>query len=112
MSPVIELPDWLTSTLASDAMEGEGAMDGPLPIREGQLIAGYASTVAVAAGDNLELREAVRRGPDPGRVLVVGSGGPSNRAAMGDLVAASMVSRGFRAVIVDGRVRDVAAIRG
>jgi 4-hydroxy-4-methyl-2-oxoglutarate aldolase len=111
MSAVIELPDWLTSTLASDAMEGEGAMDGPLPIRAGQSIAGYASTVAVAADDNLELREAVRRGPDPGRILVVGSAGPSGRAALGDLMATSMLSHGFRAVIVDGRVRDVAALR-
>jgi 4-hydroxy-4-methyl-2-oxoglutarate aldolase len=111
MSAVIELPDWLTSTLASDAVDGEGAMDGPLPIRSGQLIVGYASTVAVAAGDNLELREAIRRGPDPGSVLVVASTGPSSRAVMGDLMAAWMVARGFRAAIVDGRVRDVAALR-
>jgi 4-hydroxy-4-methyl-2-oxoglutarate aldolase len=108
---VIEIPDWLTSTLASDAMAGQGAMDGPLPIRSGQLIAGYATTVLVTAGDNLDLAEAVKRGPDPGPVLVIASAGPSNRAAMGDLSAASMILRGFRAVIVDGRVRDVAALR-
>jgi 4-hydroxy-4-methyl-2-oxoglutarate aldolase len=112
MSAVLELPDWLTSTLASDATGGEGAMDGPLPIRAGQLIAGYASTVAVAAGDNLELREAIKRGPDPGHVLVVASAGPSLRAVMGDLMAAWMAGRGFRAVIIDGRVRDVVALRG
>jgi len=105
---VIEIPDWLTSTLASDAMAGKGAMDGPLPIRSGQLIAGYASTVLVATADNLDLG---KRGPDPGPVLVSASAGPSNRAAMGDLSAASMILRGFRAAIVDGRVRDVAALR-
>jgi 4-hydroxy-4-methyl-2-oxoglutarate aldolase len=108
---VIELPDWLTSTLASDATGGAGAMDGPLPIRGGQLVAGYATTVAVAAGDNLELREAIRCGPNPGHVLVVAAGGPSLRALMGDLMAAWMAGRGFRAVIVDGRVRDVVALR-
>jgi len=112
MATVIVLPDWLTSTLASDAMGGEGAMDGPLPIRDGQQIAGYATTVAVAAGDNLELREAIRRGPDPGPVLVVATAGPSNRATIGDLMAASIAGHGFRAVIIDGRVRDVAALRG
>jgi len=111
MSAVIELPDWLTSTLASDAIGGVGAMDGPLPIRGGQLIAGYASTVTVAAGDNLDLREAVRRGPDPGPILVVASAGPSNRAAMGGLVANARAGRGFRAVIIDGRVRDLAELR-
>ena len=108
---VLELPDWLTSTLASDAMEGEGAMDGPLPIRSGQLIAGYVTTVAVAAGDNLELRQAIERGPDPGPVLVVAPAGPSNRAVIGDLMGAWMAGRGFWAVILDGRVRDVAALR-
>jgi 4-hydroxy-4-methyl-2-oxoglutarate aldolase len=108
---VFEIPDWLTSTLASDAMAGEGAMDGPLPIRGGQLIAGYASTVLIAAGDNLDLAEAVKRGPDPGPVLIIASAASSNKAAMGDLTAASMILRGFRAAIVDGRVRDVAALR-
>jgi 4-hydroxy-4-methyl-2-oxoglutarate aldolase len=111
MTAVIELPDWLTSTLASDATGGEGAMDGPLPIRAGQLIAGYATTVTVAPGDNLELREAIRRGPDPGRVLVVAPTGPSQRAVMGDLMGAWMVSRGFQGVILDARVRDVAVLR-
>jgi 4-hydroxy-4-methyl-2-oxoglutarate aldolase len=103
--------DWLTSTLASDATGGAGAMDGPLPIRSGQLIAGHATTVTVAAGDNLELREAIRRGPDAGPILVVASTGPSTRAVMGDLMAAWMVGRGFRGVILDARVRDLAALR-
>src|SRR3977135_2972313 len=110
MPGVIELPDWLSSTLASDATGGEGALDGPLPIRAGQLIAGYATTVTVAPGDNLELREAIRRGPDPGRVLVVASIGPSQRAVMGDLMAAWMVSRGFEGVILVARGRHGAAL--
>ena len=108
-----KLPDWLTSTLASDAMGGEGAMDGPLPIRSGQLIAGEASTVTLAAGDNLDLQEVIREGPDPGPVLVVASTGPSPRAAMGGLVALSMAGRGFRAVIIDGRnIYDPSMMRG
>jgi 4-hydroxy-4-methyl-2-oxoglutarate aldolase len=111
MCPVIQLPDWLTSTLASDAMGGEGAMDGPLPIRSGQLIAALATTVTVAAGDNLELQEVLRRGPDPGPVLVVASTGPSARATMGGLMALATVRSGFRAAIIDGRVRDLAEIR-
>ena len=108
---MVKLPDWLTSTLASDAMDGEGAMDGPLPIRSGQLVAGEASTVTLAAGDNLDLQEVLRRGPDPGSILVIASTGPSARAAMGGLVALSMAQRGFRAVVIDGRIRDVAEIR-
>jgi 4-hydroxy-4-methyl-2-oxoglutarate aldolase len=108
---VLEPPEWLTSTLAADATGGEGAMDGLLPIRQGQSIAGYASTLMVAEGDNLELREAVRRGPDPGPILVIGGSPISHRAVLGDLVASWIQGRGFRAVIVDGRVRDVATLR-
>ncbi len=44
--------------------------------------------------------------------MVIASAGPSNRAAMGDLMASYMLSRGFQAAIVDGRVRDVAVLRG
>jgi 4-hydroxy-4-methyl-2-oxoglutarate aldolase len=43
---------------------------------------------------------------------VVATAGPSNRATIGDLMAASIAGHGFRAVIIDGRVRDVAALRG
>jgi 4-hydroxy-4-methyl-2-oxoglutarate aldolase len=103
--------DWLTSTLASDASGGEGALDGPQPIKLGQRAVGEASTLTVAEGDNLELREAVRRGPDPGPILVIGGSPGSRKAVLGDLFASWIQARGFRAVILDGRVRDVAALR-
>ena len=103
--------DWLTSTLASDASGGDGALDGPMPIRPGQWAVGQASTLTVAEGDNLELREAVRRGPDPGPILVIGGSPHSRRAVLGDLFASWIKARGFRAVILDGRVRDVAGLR-
>ena len=111
MSPQVEIPDWLTSTLASDATGGEGVLEGLAPIRPGQHYAGYASTVTVAEGDNQQLREAAVRGPRPGRVLVVGGSPTSQRAVMGDLVATFLQNQGFRAVVVDGRVRDVAELR-
>jgi RraA family protein len=111
VSPELEIPAWLTSTLASDATGGEGVMDGLAPIRAGQLVAGYASTVTVADGDNQLLREAAERGPHPGRVLVVAGSPASRRAVMGDLVATYLQNQGFRAVILDGRVRDVAELR-
>jgi 4-hydroxy-4-methyl-2-oxoglutarate aldolase len=111
MSGVVTVPDWLTSTLASDASDGGGVMDGPLPIRQGQLFAAEATTVTVGPGDNLELREAIRRGPDPGPVLVVAGSSGSPRAVIGDLMASWMLGRGFRAIVIDGRVRDVAALR-
>ena len=86
-------------------------MEGLAPIRPGQLYAGYASTVAVAEGDNQQLREAAERGPHPGRLLVVAGSPSSRQAVMGDLVATFLQNQGFRAAIVDGRVRDVAELR-
>jgi 4-hydroxy-4-methyl-2-oxoglutarate aldolase len=108
---VPEVPAWLTSTLASDAAGGDGVMEGLAPIRVGQLFAGYASTVTVAEGDNQQLREAATMGPQPGRVLVVAGSPASRRAVMGDLVATYLQNQGFRAVVLDGRVRDVAELR-
>jgi regulator of RNase E activity RraA len=108
---VIEIPDWLSSTLAADAAGGEGAMDGLAGIRSGQLAAGYATTVTVGPGDNQQLREAIAAGPQRGSVLVVAGSPLAKRAVMGDLVARWAQSRGFRAVILDGRIRDIAELR-
>ena len=107
----LDIPGWLTSTLASDATGGEGVLEGLAPLRTGQLVAGYASTVTVAEGDNQQLREAAGRGPHPGRVLVVAGSPVSRRAVMGDLVATYLQNQGFQAVILDGRVRDVGELR-
>src|ERR1700738_3479724 len=93
---------WLTSTLASDASGGEGALEGPMPIRLGQRAVGEASTLTVAEGDNLELREAVRRGPDPGPILVIGGSPGSRRAVLGDLFARWSPARGVRGGLPGG----------
>ena len=108
---VIEIPDWLTSTLASDATGGAGAITGLSPLRPGQLVAGFASTVRVAPGDNADLRAALGAGADAGRVLVVAGSADSDRAVIGDLMGRWIEGRGFRAIIIEGRVRDVAELR-
>ncbi|GII53035.1 putative 4-hydroxy-4-methyl-2-oxoglutarate aldolase [Planotetraspora thailandica] len=47
-----------------------------------------------------------------GRVLVVDGGGSLRSALVGDLVAASAVRNGWSGVIVNGAVRDTAALAG
>ncbi|MBC6457791.1 ribonuclease E activity regulator RraA [Actinomadura sp. HBU206391] len=49
--------------------------------------------------------------PGAGRVLVVDGGGSLASALMGDLIAASAVEQGWTGVVINGAVRDVAAIR-
>ena len=46
-----------------------------------------------------------------GRVLVVDGGGSLHTALMGDLIAASAVANGWAGVVINGAVRDVAALR-
>ena len=107
----MEIPDWLTSTLASDAAGGSGVIIGLSPLRPGQLVAGFASTVQVAPGDNGDLRAALRTGADSGEVLVVAGSPASDRAVIGDLMGRWIEGRGYRAIIIEGRVRDVAELR-
>ena len=106
-----EIPDWLNSTLASDAAGGAGFVDGIRPLREGQLVTGRASTVLVTEGDNQQLREAIAAGPGEGDILVVAGSPSSTGAVIGDLMGRWIENRGFRAIIIDGRVRDVGELR-
>lgn len=48
--------------------------------------------------------------PGEGRVLVVDGGGSLHTALMGDLIAASAVKNGWAGVVINGAVRDVAAL--
>jgi regulator of RNase E activity RraA len=104
--------DWLTSTLAADASDGAGAL--PLSIRplaSTYRVVGRVTAITGAQDDNLDLREAMARGPQPGAVLVVAGGAESTRAAIGGLMARELRLNGFIALITDAPVRDGAEIR-
>lgn len=104
--------EWLAATLASDATDGAGVL--PLwirPLSESIRIVGQVSTALVTTDDNLDFRQAMERGPQPGTVLVVGGGSESRHACMGGIFARELRLRGFDAVITDGLVRDAAEIR-
>ncbi|WP_436761584.1 ribonuclease E activity regulator RraA [Streptosporangium sp. V21-05] len=50
--------------------------------------------------------------PGEGRVLVVDGAGSLRTALMGDVIAASAISYGWSGVVVNGAVRDTAALAG
>ncbi|MFI0371327.1 ribonuclease E activity regulator RraA [Actinomadura sp. 1N219] len=50
--------------------------------------------------------------PSEGRVLVVDGAGSLASALMGDMIAAAAVANGWAGVVINGVVRDVAALRG
>jgi regulator of ribonuclease activity A len=60
--------------------------------------------------DNVLLKEVLAT-PGSGRVLVVDGGGSLRTALMGDMIAASAVANGWAGVVINGAVRDVAALR-
>lgn len=107
-----EFPDWLSSTLASDASEGKGVLPpwiGSLK-PEAQAI-GPAFVVLVSQDDNLSVREAIRASPRPGSILVVAGGNTSRTATIGGLMALEMQNAGIVALVTDGLVRDAGEIR-
>lgn len=59
--------------------------------------------------DNALLKDVLST-PGQGRVLVVDGGGSLHTALMGDLIAASAVANGWAGVVINGAVRDVAAL--
>ena len=112
MTLASESVDWLVTTLASDASDGEGVL--PLhirPLSPDLHVVGRASTATVSRDDSLHFRQAAERGPEVGTVLVVGGAGTSRRACMGGLVAKDLMVKGFEAVVTDGLVRDAVEIR-
>src|SRR5699024_12470404 len=50
--------------------------------------------------------------PCEGAVLVVDGGGSLRSALMGDMIAEAAVTNGWSGVVINGAVRDTAALRG
>ncbi|MBI2431525.1 MAG: ribonuclease E activity regulator RraA [Candidatus Hydrogenedentes bacterium] len=69
---------------------------------------GVIETIS-AFEDNSRVRECVER-PGDGKVLVIDGGGSLRRAMLGDLLAEKAVQNGWNGVLVNGCIRDAAAI--
>lgn len=107
-----EFPEWLGSTLASDASEGQGVL--PYTIRSLQAdahIIGPARVVLMSRDDNLSVRAMLEAPPAPGSVLVAAGGSDSRTATLGGLMALEMQQAGIIGVVTDGLVRDSREIR-
>jgi regulator of RNase E activity RraA len=76
------------------------------PVWPSRPVVGVALTVQLAAGDNLGAIAASLHA-QPGDVLVLAGGGDASRALVGGRVARVAMSRGVRACVVDGAVRDL-----
>jgi RraA family protein len=85
-------------------------MDGGIrAYSEQPRLIGPALTIHTRAGDNLAIHRALDEA-QPGDVLVVNGQGDRSRALIGDLIGEIMLARGVTGAIIDGAVRDVAAL--
>jgi RraA family protein len=101
----------LETAILSDALGKTGAMDNDMKCVSANChMAGPAATVRVHAGDVLMVGKAVSACPR-GKVLVIDGQGELNTALWGKLITLAARSKGLEGVVIDGAVRDVAAIR-
>ncbi|MBZ4488392.1 4-carboxy-4-hydroxy-2-oxoadipate aldolase/oxaloacetate decarboxylase [Microbacterium sp. cx-55] len=80
------------------------------PIQQGAAVSGTAITVRVAPGDNLMVHAAIEQA-QPGDVIVVAPVTDSAFGFIGELMATQMQTRGVRAYVTSGGVRDTAELR-
>ena len=75
----------------------------------GASVAGPAYTATCAPGDNLAIHAAVVAAP-AGTVLVVSADSPPELGYWGEVLTTAAESRGLLGLVIDGGVRDVAAL--
>ena len=79
------------------------------PVWSGATVAAPAYPVRCTPGDNLAVHVAVTRAP-AGAVLVVDVGDVSDRGYWGEVLTTGALARGLGGLVIDGGVRDVAAL--
>lgn len=101
----------LSTADVADAMDRLGVVDSCIgPVGAGYHMVGRAVTVWTRGGDNLFVHRALEL-LAAGDVLVVNGQGDHSRALLGDRMVAHAQARGANGIVVDGGIRDVAALR-
>ncbi|MDC6131302.1 RraA family protein, partial [Burkholderia gladioli] len=99
----------LAVSLLSDNMARASGASGLRPFHRPRPMAGTAVTVRTRGGDNLAIHRAFDH-CRPGDVLVIDGAGELTQALMGDIMASFAQRLGVQGLVIDGAIRDVAAI--
>ncbi|TLM86609.1 RraA family protein [Pseudarthrobacter sp. NamE2] len=112
MSLSIDFEDWLAfgTSVISDSNGRQGVLSSRIRPQTGTSLVGRAYCVRVVVGDSASLHQALEVVPS-GSVLVVDAGGFADRAVWGEVLTAAAQHRGVVGAVIDGAIRDVAAIR-
>lgn len=98
------------TSVISDSLDRLPGAVGLRPFHQiGANMVGRALTVRVAAGDNLFIHKAMDLAK-PGDIIVVDGDGEVSRALIGEIMVAIAISRKVAGFVIDGAIRDSAAI--
>lgn len=97
-------------SIISDNLERLPGATGILPYHAGGQLIGTALTVKTRHGDNLAVHAALKIAR-PGDVIVIDGGGDVSQALIGEIIMVHAQSIGVAGFVIDGAIRDVAAIR-
>lgn len=95
------------SNVSDNMLRGHGCRLRPFH-RSGRMV-GTAFTVRTRPGDNLMVHKAIDMAA-PGDVIVVDAGGALDNAIIGELMAGWAAKRGLAGIVIDGAIRDSAAL--
>ena len=100
----------VATSIVSDNMARVPGATGLLPYHSGGALIGTALTVRTRHGDNLAIHAALKVAR-PGDVIVIDGGGDVSQALIGEIILTHAESIGVAGFVIDGAIRDVAAIR-
>ena len=111
MNSIVERLKKLDTASLSDAMWKQNAMDSAIkPITLGVQVIGQALTVRTVPSDFMTVIASLDY-IKPGHVLVIDASRITESAVMGELVCYEAARLGAVGIVLDGAVRDAAAIR-
>lgn len=109
-SVLIDALGRLSTTTIYEALGQKGDLDPSIgALWPGSRLYGPAFTVESQPADNLMIHHALAVAP-AGKVLVVATGGSSDRGCWGLITTRAAQARGLAGLVIDGCVRDSAAI--
>lgn len=112
-SKLIEAFRSMSASVVADALGGlGGVMTAEIRKLSGRpgTVCGPALTVKTRPHDNLMVHKAVDL-VQPGDILVVDADGVTTGAILGELLIRTLRKKGAVAVVVDGAIRDIAALK-